>query len=128
MKQDSHPLYSFVSHEQLLAEQEQEAQRRLEEQHKRAETTFDPATSLGGTFRLTPRRGAVQKKNASAAPFSAILKQQELEDNWIKGKGRVKKNLLRIQTEERAIEGLQQFYVQTLEGNGEWFSIRAIET
>ncbi|ORY95026.1 hypothetical protein BCR43DRAFT_495018 [Syncephalastrum racemosum] len=117
-----------VSHEQLLAEQEQEAQRRLQEQQKRAETTFNPATSLGETFRLTPRRGAAQKKSADTAPFSAILKQQELEDNWIKGKGRVKKNLLRIQTEERAIEGLQQFYVQTLEGNGEWFSVRAIET
>ncbi|RUS25383.1 LOW QUALITY PROTEIN: hypothetical protein BC938DRAFT_472250, partial [Jimgerdemannia flammicorona] len=58
-----------------------------------------------------------------ASSFASIQKQQQYERNVLRGRV-LKKSLLRIQTEERAVEALKEFYVQTAEvGSGEWFTI-----
>lgn len=98
-----------------------------------AMTVFDPFRSIGPTFSMTPvRRSSRQQATGGKDPcidisrvqsFHSIQQQQEIEDNWIKGK-RHKKSLVQIQTEEKAIEGLSEYYLQTIEtGSGEWFEI-----
>ncbi|KAG0178136.1 hypothetical protein DFQ29_003864 [Apophysomyces sp. BC1021] len=98
---------------------------------------FDPLRSIGSTFAMTPIRrsskygmtgaAATSPKGSKVQSFQTIQQQQEFEDNWIKGK-RHKKNLVQIQTEEKAIEGLSEYYLQTIEtGSGEWFEVGRIE-
>ncbi|KAF7722410.1 hypothetical protein EC973_003149 [Apophysomyces ossiformis] len=98
-----------------------------------AMNVFDPFRSIGPTFSMTPaRRSSRQRAAGGKDPcteisrvqsFHSIQQQQEIEDNWIKGK-RHKKSLVQIQTEEKAIEGLSEYYLQTIEtGSGEWFEI-----
>lgn len=103
------------------------------------ETVFDPIRSLGPSFSLAPirrRQRGNSKTNhlsnqqggePSSSSFQAIQKQQELEDLWIKGK-QSRKSLVRIQSEERAIESLKQFYVQTLDAlSGEWVDVHRLD-
>ena len=97
---------------------------------------FRPELSLGPGFSFTPirrRRGHMMtRQNSQDQPaqhsFQAIQKQQEQEDLWIKGK-QARKNLIQIQTEEKAMDGLQQFYIQTLDAkSGDWFEVNRLET
>lgn len=102
------------------------------------ETLFDPIRSLGPSFSLAPIRrqrgnsktshwSNQQGGESSSSSFQAIQKQQELEDLWIKGK-QSRKSLIRIQSEERAIESLKQFYVQTLDAlSGEWVDVHRLD-
>lgn len=103
------------------------------------ENVFDPIRSLGPSFSLAPIRRRQQGNSKtnhwsnqqgcepSSSSFQAIQKQQELEDLWIKGK-QSRKSLIRIQSEERAIESLKQFYVQTLDAlSGEWVDVHRLD-
>ena len=97
---------------------------------------FKPKVSLGSSFSFTPirrRRGPMMTRRGSQEQpaqhsFQAIQKQQEQEDLWIKGK-QARKNLIQIQAEEKAMDGLQQFYIQTLDAkSGDWFEVNRLET
>ncbi|KAI8369101.1 hypothetical protein EDC96DRAFT_503859 [Choanephora cucurbitarum] len=92
---------------------------------------FNPLTSLGPTFRITPIRQLNNKETKSVqvgASFESIQKQQQLEDSWIKG-DKPKKNILRIQKEEQAIASIGQYYIQTLNiMSGEWCEIQRVVT
>ncbi|RCI04480.1 hypothetical protein CU098_000354, partial [Rhizopus stolonifer] len=99
---------------------------------KKPQVLFNPTESLGSTFKLTPiRRFNFNKESTQAnveRSFQSIQKQQELEDNWIKG-DKPKKNILRIQKEEQAVTSIGQYYVQTLEiMSGEWCEVQRITT
>ncbi|KAI9317654.1 hypothetical protein BX666DRAFT_1857499 [Dichotomocladium elegans] len=99
--------------------------------------SFDPKRSLGPSFVLTPirRQGPRHEQHrqariesAAEASFHAIQKQQELEGIRIKGK-QARKSLVRIQSEERAIASLKEFYVQILDATtGEWVDIDRLES
>ncbi|KAI8139555.1 hypothetical protein BJV82DRAFT_563737 [Fennellomyces sp. T-0311] len=109
--------------------------RRQRSKSDEQDSSFNPQRSLGAGFSFTPIRrkhAPIGRQNSQeeqqlAGSFQAIQKQQEQEDLWIKGK-QARKNLIRIQAEERAVESLRQFYVQTLDAKrGEWFEVK-IET
>ncbi|KAK4509996.1 Rho GTPase [Mucor velutinosus] len=97
---------------------------------KETRPLYNPVDSLGASFKLTPIRRfnstskedqAFQKKS-----FQSILKQQELEDNWLKS-NKPKKSIALIQKEEQALIGLAQYYVQTLDIlSGEWLEIKRL--
>ncbi|KAL0087572.1 hypothetical protein J3Q64DRAFT_1453039 [Phycomyces blakesleeanus] len=62
---------------------------------------------------------------AETGSFEKILRQQALDK--MRKDRRPKKSLVRIQTEERAVEGLREFYVQTIEvESGEWFEVNRV--
>ncbi|KAI8391271.1 uncharacterized protein BYT42DRAFT_188138 [Radiomyces spectabilis] len=84
---------------------------------------------LGSSFTMVPIRragsskGPLSNQNLEPASLRSIIQQQKIEDDWIKGR-RPRKSLVQIQTEERAKQGLYEFYVQTIElKSGEWFEI-----
>ncbi|CEG67645.1 hypothetical protein RMATCC62417_04042 [Rhizopus microsporus] len=95
------------------------------------ELAYDPIERISSTFNLTPirryiKRASLQNHESTIQSFETIQKQQELEDNWSKN-GQPKKNLLRIQKEEQAIVGLEQYYIQSLDVmSGEWCEIHRI--
>lgn len=95
------------------------------------ELAYDPIERISSTFNLTPirryiKRTSLQNHESTIQSFETIQKQQELEDNWSKN-GQPKKNLLRIQKEEQAIVGLEQYYIQSLDVmSGEWCEIHRI--
>lgn len=107
--------------------------RKLNAEQKPRELDFDPTISLGSNFALTPIRRQRSTVKSQSIPghggvrsFQDIQRQQELEDQWIKGK-KTKKSLIRIQIEEKAIEALREFYVQTVDpSTGEWFEIESL--
>ncbi|KAI9244008.1 hypothetical protein BDA99DRAFT_472813 [Phascolomyces articulosus] len=110
--------------------------RRSNEEDKEDDKLFKPELSLGSKFTFTPIRRKhgprMTRQNSQEQPahhsFQAIQKQQEQEDLWIKGK-QARKNLIQIQAEEQAMDGLQQFYVQTLDAkSGDWFEVNRLET
>ncbi|KAI9496700.1 hypothetical protein BDB00DRAFT_952741 [Zychaea mexicana] len=111
--------------------------RRSSEDSGQEDDLFKPERSLGAGFSFTPIRRSKyasmtrqhsQEEQQFARSFQSIQKQQEQEDLWIKGK-QARKNLTRIQAEERAVDGLQQFYIQTLDAkSGEWFEVNRLET
>ncbi|KAI9472025.1 MAG: hypothetical protein EXX96DRAFT_582639 [Benjaminiella poitrasii] len=93
--------------------------------------SFDPTHVLGSSFQLTPihrYNTVVSSKELSGhkKSFQTIQKQQELEDNWLKG-GQPKKNIIQIQKEEAALRAIEQYYVQTFDiMSGEWCEIQRI--
>jgi hypothetical protein len=97
------------------------------------ESSFNPVECFGSSFNITPiRRFHLDNKNKQSTDlkksFQTIQKQQQLEDDWRKNFN-PKKNIIKIQKEEQAIEGIAQHYVQTIEiMSGEWFEVRRITT
>lgn len=66
---------------------------------------------------------AMANSHVALSSFASIQKQQQYEQNMLRGRV-LKKSLVRIQTEERAVQALKEFYVQTAEvGGGEWFTV-----
>ena len=128
--------HSYISKEELMQQTERPGCR--SQDADKDETVFDPMRSLGSSFSLAPIRrqrgnnkashwSKQQGGETSSSSFQAIQKQQELEDLWIKGK-QSRKSLVRIQSEERAIESLKQFYVQTLDAlSGEWEDVHRLD-
>ncbi|KAI7884045.1 hypothetical protein K492DRAFT_158679 [Lichtheimia hyalospora FSU 10163] len=126
----------YISKEELMQQTERPGYRNQDTD--KDETVFDPIRSLGSSFSLAPIRrqrgnnktshwSKQQGGETSSSSFQAIQKQQELEDLWIKGK-QSRKSLVRIQSEERAIESLKQFYVQTLDAlSGEWVDVHRLD-
>lgn len=94
---------------------------------------FDYVRSLGPSFVITPIRrlhldGADARSKNEKKSFHTIQKQQQLEDDWRKNFN-PKKNIIKIQKEEQAIEGIAQFYVKKMDiMSGEWFEVRRIAT
>jgi hypothetical protein len=91
---------------------------------------FNPVESFGSSFALTPirRLNFAQSSDPVKRSFETIQKQQAREDKWLKG-DKPKKNILRIQKEEEALESISQFYVQTFEiRSGEWCEIKRVST
>lgn len=89
--------------------------------------SFDPVKSLGSSFTMTPIRRFFQptKDTAAKKSFQTIQQQQE-QDNWRKD-FKPKKNILKIQKEEQAMEAIGQYYVQTLDiMSGEWYEVHRI--
>lgn len=90
---------------------------------------FNPIESLGSSFNMTPirRLNLSISSSDSKKSFQTIQKQQQ-EDNWRKDFN-PKKNIIKIQKEEQAIEGIAQYYVQTLDiMSGEWYEVHRIST
>lgn len=97
---------------------------------KENRTLYNPINSLGPSFQFTPIHRFNSKSNddksSSKKSFQSILKQQELEDNWLKN-NKPKKSIALIQKEEQALISLGQYYIQTLDIlSGEWFEIRRL--
>ncbi|CAO3630504.1 unnamed protein product [Mucor hiemalis] len=94
---------------------------------------FDYVGSLGPSFVITPIRrlhldGADARSKNEKESFHTIQKQQQLEDDWRKNFN-PKKNIIKIQKEEQAIESIAQFYVKKMDiMSGEWFEVRRIAT
>ncbi|KAI8332145.1 hypothetical protein BC941DRAFT_437618 [Chlamydoabsidia padenii] len=123
----------FTTKESIL-EEHQHGWRRTDITDINVPILFDAQRTYGGTFTLIPRTPLPTKSNNTASSssgdhlrrgsssFHAIQQEQKLQDDWIKNKRT--KNLLRIQQEETAMEGLREFYIQTLNrGSGEWIDI-----
>nr|AET35421.1 ArbB [Syzygites megalocarpus] len=97
---------------------------------KEKEDTYNPIENICSNFCLVPiHRSAdnLGKKNSyhQIQSFKTIQSQQ-FEDYKLKTT-KTKKNILRIQKEEQAIEELKQYYIQTLNiMSGEWFEIQRI--
>lgn len=97
---------------------------------KETRPLYNPADSLGASFQFTPIRRLYNTSKEDRASqkksFQSILKQQELEDHWLKN-SKPKKSIALIQKEEQALTGLAQYYVQTLDIlSGEWFEIKRL--
>lgn len=94
---------------------------------------FDYVGSLGPSFVITPIRrlhldGANTLLKNEKKSFETIQKQQQLEDDWRKNFN-PKKNIIKIQKEEQAIESIAQHYVKEMDiMSGEWFEVRRITT
>lgn len=97
------------------------------------EDSFNFVESLGPSFNITPiRRLYLDNKGKASTEvkksFQTIQKQQQLEDDWRKNFN-PKKNIIKIQKEEQAIEGIAQYCVHTIEiMSGEWFEVHRIAT
>lgn len=99
----------------------------------KAPDNFDYVGSLGPSFTITPIRrlhlnstGTLSKNEKKS--FETIQKQQQLEDDWRKNFN-PKKNIIKIQKEEQAIESIAQHYVKEMDiMSGEWFEVRRITT
>jgi hypothetical protein len=125
-------LYSIVSKESILEEQRRDWRRT---ETLNTPTLFDARQSFGPMFELILPIPPPTKNNTTSSSFGkdvrrgsssfhAIQQEQKLEDDWIKNKRT--KNLVQIQREETAMEGLREFYLQTLSrGSGEWINIHS---
>ena len=96
---------------------------------KKKEDPLGFINTLGPSFSLTPIRRLQFNHHESQdakESFKNIQNQQQLEDDWRKNFN-PKKNIMKIQKEEQAIEGIAQYYVQTMEIlSGEWFEVRRL--
>lgn len=88
---------------------------------------FNPVESLGPSFSLTPiRRLHFRSTSTDAKKSFHTIQQQQEQDNWRKDY-KPKKNILKIQKEEQAMEAIAQYYVQTLDiMSGEWYEVHRI--
>lgn len=91
---------------------------------------YNPIESIGSTFRLTPIRRSANTSNQTDSSSNIqsfkTIQNQQLEDYKLKNT-KPKKNLTRIQKEEQAIAGLEQYYIQTLNiMSGEWCEVQRI--
>jgi hypothetical protein len=100
---------------------------------KQDENSFNPNESIGSSFNMTPIRHLHISNSSTASAdtkrsFQTIQQQQQLEDSWRKNL-KPKKNIMKIQKEEQAIESIAQYYVQTLNiMSGEWYEVRRMAT
>ncbi|GAN04251.1 conserved hypothetical protein [Mucor ambiguus] len=98
---------------------------------KETRPLYNPVDSLGASFQFTPIRRHNNTSNEDEASqkksFQSILKQQELEENWLKS-NKPKKSIALIQKEEQALTGLAQYYVQTLDIlSGECITVAVVQ-
>lgn len=100
------------------------------------ENSFNPNESLGSSFSITPIRRLHLNNNGSnratvngsQKSFQTIQRQQQLENKWRK-ELKPKKNIMKIQKEEEAIESIAQYYVQSLDvASGEWHEVYRLAT
>ncbi|KAG1467205.1 hypothetical protein G6F56_004539 [Rhizopus delemar] len=98
--------------------------------NKEKKMIYNPIESIGSTFRLTPIRRSANTSNQTDSSSNIqsfkTIQNQQLEDYKLKNT-KPKKNLTRIQKEEQAIAGLEQYYIQTLNiMSGEWCEVQRI--